>query len=525
MPRICQQYLFPLLCATAALEGSNNITQRDVVVIGGGSAGTYTAFRLQQEGLSVALLEKSNRLGGHVNTFQRRYQLLLVARGRNRTPPLGGGISTYANLNGDAKATTVVPSSMPWANSTAVSAALTNYVNLYNTQFPFLDDGFNLPDPVPKDILLSWTDFMAKYDLDAASFSAYSVNQGVVNEMTLPAIYAMKYFSSLTAGGFLGVGPPLITTSGFNNQGIYDKALQKLGEGQGAFLNAFITKVTRGADGVSVVMQTPSANGKTTTTTVQAKKLVIAIPPTLANFQAIGLDLSPEEERLFGQTSSRWYFDALLQNSGLPDDIALTNTDFSLPDGIPTADRMLLEVGQAGFVGVPGLHSLYYSSSNEISDADAQADILATLAKYRAANGLDTTVEPVFVGFNNHTPYELTVPADAIRNGYYKERNALQGCNNTWYTGAAWQAHDSTLIWNFTETAVVQKVVGVLRQGGNAAWNVAASVHGKYQDRGKADGLVLWVYIVGMKDSMSYEMNTAPTGASFAPQNWWQRQS
>jgi heterodisulfide reductase subunit A-like polyferredoxin len=37
---------------------------RDVVIIGGGSAGTYSAIRLQQMGLSVALIEKENRLGG-----------------------------------------------------------------------------------------------------------------------------------------------------------------------------------------------------------------------------------------------------------------------------------------------------------------------------------------------------------------------------------------------------------------------------------------------------------------------------
>ncbi|KAF7373847.1 Zn(2)-C6 fungal-type transcriptional factor [Mycena sanguinolenta] len=353
-------------------------------------------------------------------------------------PSDGDSVVTYANLNGDAKGRTSAPSSVPWANSTAAGDALSRYINLYNTQFPFLDDGFNLPDPVPEDILLSWADFMAKFDLDAASFSVYQTNQGVGNEMTLPAIYAMKYFSSLTAGGDLGIGPPFITTANFNNQGIYDKALNKLGQGEGAFLSAAITRITRTDDGVAVVMHTP--DGKTTT--INAKQLVLAIPPVVADLRAIGLDLSPEEE-----------------NPLRPGELQ--------PDGIPTSDRMVLRVGKTGLLdGVPGLKLLDYSSTSAISDADAQADILATLAKYRAANGLDASVEPVFAGFNNHEPYELTVPVDAIRNGYYKKRNALQGRQNTWYTGAAWQAHDSTLIWNFTETAVVEKVVKVLCRGG-----------------------------------------------------------
>ncbi|KAF7373841.1 Flavin-containing superfamily amine oxidase [Mycena sanguinolenta] len=468
-----------LLCVTGALGSGGSTLQRDVVVVGGGSSGTYTAIRLQQEGLSVALLERNNRLGGHVNTFQVPnttatfdYGVILfhnitVATNyfstlgvETITAPSGGdSVVTYANLNGDAKGQTVAPPGVLWANSTAAGEALTRYINLYNTQFPFLDDGFNLPDPVPEDILLSWADFMAKYDLDAASFSAYQVVQGVGDEMALPAIYVMKYFSGLTAGGFLGIGPPLITTADFNNQGIYDKALDKLGQGEGAFLNATITRITRNNDGVAVVMHTP--DGKATT--VNAKQLVLAIPPVVADLRAIGLDLSPEEENLFGQASFRYYFDSVIQNTGIPDNVSITNIDFAEPDGIPTSDRMVLGVGESG---VPGLKVLYYSSTSAISDADAQTDILATLARYRAANGLNASVEPVFVGFNNHEPYEVTVPVDAIRNGYYKKRNALQGCQNTWYTGAAWQAHDSAMIWNFTETVVVEKVVKVLCRGG-----------------------------------------------------------
>ncbi|KAF7343901.1 hypothetical protein MVEN_01678800 [Mycena venus] len=419
-----------LSCATAALAGNHSYISRDVVVIGGGSSGTHAAFRLRQEGLSVALLERGNRLGGHVNTFRVPntntsfdfgvifYHNISVASNYFSAlgvdiiaaPSGGTSVSTYADINGDAKATTLVPPSMPWANSTAVTTATEKYVNLYNTQFSFLDDGFNFPDPVPEDILLPWADFMAKYGLDPISFSAY------------------KYFSSLTAGGFLGIGPALITTADFNNQGIYDKALEKLGEGEGAFLNVTINHITRDEGGVSVTMKTPYGGEQT----VRAKQLIIAIPPVVADLRAVGLDLSAEEEHLFGQASFRWYFDAVIRNSGLPDDIALSNIDFTKPDGIPIAPQIVLAVGQVGLTtGVPGLQSLYYSSDRNISNTDAQADILATLARYRAANGLDTSVKTEFVGFHNHEPFELTVPVDVIRKGYYKERNKLQGCRNT----------------------------------------------------------------------------------------------
>ena len=43
--------------------------ERDVCIIGGGSSGTYAAIRLQQMGVTVALIEKEDRLGGKQTTF------------------------------------------------------------------------------------------------------------------------------------------------------------------------------------------------------------------------------------------------------------------------------------------------------------------------------------------------------------------------------------------------------------------------------------------------------------------------
>src|ERR1700743_3765387 len=42
--------------------------EADVVVVGGGSAGTYTAVRLGDLGKSVVVVEAKDRLGGHAET-------------------------------------------------------------------------------------------------------------------------------------------------------------------------------------------------------------------------------------------------------------------------------------------------------------------------------------------------------------------------------------------------------------------------------------------------------------------------
>ena len=45
------------------------VIERDVCIIGGGSSGTYSAIRLQQMNKTFALIEREDRLGGHVNTY------------------------------------------------------------------------------------------------------------------------------------------------------------------------------------------------------------------------------------------------------------------------------------------------------------------------------------------------------------------------------------------------------------------------------------------------------------------------
>lgn len=47
---------------------SSDVIIRDVAVIGGGSSGTYSAINLQLLGQSVAVVERDDYLGGHVNT-------------------------------------------------------------------------------------------------------------------------------------------------------------------------------------------------------------------------------------------------------------------------------------------------------------------------------------------------------------------------------------------------------------------------------------------------------------------------
>lgn len=61
--------LFWSASAVKPCQNSTDIIERDVAIIGGGSAGTYAAVRLKDLGKSVIVIEKDVVLGGHTDTY------------------------------------------------------------------------------------------------------------------------------------------------------------------------------------------------------------------------------------------------------------------------------------------------------------------------------------------------------------------------------------------------------------------------------------------------------------------------
>ena len=100
---------------------------------------------------------------------------------------------------------------------------------------------------------------------------------------------------------------------------------------------------------------------------------------------------------------------------------------------------------------VSGLKSVQFGASSVFpSDASVEAAILSEIAKLKTAGTITTIANPEFAAYNNHSPYELRVPAAAVKSGFYKRLNGLQGQQNTWWTGAAFDKHDSGDLWAFT---------------------------------------------------------------------------
>jgi hypothetical protein len=459
--------LFTLLC-TLALAGDgindadfpNNIITRDVCIIGGGSGGTYPAIRLQQMGKSVVVVEKKAVLGGHTNTYIDPVTGAPVDYGvavwedipvvQNYFAYLGVALTTvdtnapspFVTDFADFASSTIIPSSaLPQGNPAAAFAMYLAQL----AKYPYLDDGFDLPSPIPDDLLLPFGDFIKKYQLDGIAYIAFQYAQGTGNMLAQLTLYILKLINTEVVGGILN---HFLTTAQHDNHELYDKALAELGSD--ALLNSTVIRIDRSEDDyVRAVVSTPSGQKL-----IKAKKLLIAIPPKLHNLGF--LDLDGDERHLFGQFNNSYYWTSIVRNSGVPDNTSLENLAPTALEGIPAMPGIYAILAS----GVPGLHQVYYGSSYPIPTHKVKSEILSTIASLVKAAGFPPAPGPaVFAAFSDHSPFELTVSTDAIKGGFYQQVNALQGKHQTWWTGAAWQTEDSSLIWNFTEYNILPQLV------------------------------------------------------------------
>jgi hypothetical protein len=431
----------------AAGEGglSGEVIERDVCVIGGGSAGTYTAVRLRDLGQSVVVVEHKDRLGGHCETYTDPATGLTTDIGVIVFPDLpvvrgyfgrfgvtlatadlgGGGPASYA----DFRTGQVVPGYAP-----PVPAALPAYLGILE-QYSYLTRGFYLPDPVPAALLQPFGEFVVANGLGSIVPLVAQYAQGLNGVLQLPALYVLKNFSldvvqNILAGSFL-------STPDHDNSALYLAATAFLGED--VLLSTTVAAARRGGNGVQL-----SAVGPGGPVTIRARKLVITIPPlpsALAEF-----DLDARELGLFGQFQQGNYYTGLLRLPGVPDDMTVENIGADTPYNLAP----LPGIYGISPSSVPGLFNVKFGSNVPLTDIQVTASILESLDRLQAPGTIPAT-RPSFADYSSHAPFELTVAAQDIAAGFYSSLYGLQGRRSTYWTGATFQTHNSALIWQFTE--------------------------------------------------------------------------
>lgn len=452
----------------SSFTAANTIT-RDVAVIGGGSAGTFSAISLKDKKKSVVVVEIKNRLGGHTETYKdpktgrgidmgviiwhnvsvvtdyfKRLNVSLIVEGSDGT----GGIQTpdeiYDLKTGKAFAD-------PRPNQTAVGAAFQKYSEQL-LKYPQLDNGLFLPDPVPDDLVMPFGQFAKKYGIEAAIPTMYQYNAGLGDILTIPTVENMRIWGlglvSALQTGFL-------TTARHNNSELYAKAQAELLSAESLLLRSEVVYSERDSKGVRLVISTPTGNKL-----IKAKKLLITIPPKIDALRPF--DLSTQEARVFRNLSNTGYYTSIVTNTGLPDSLSITNLSPDTPYNIPTLPAVY-NIGSS--IYTPGLKLAFYgsplsSSSPGLPDKSVLDAITASIKRLQNANpGKFNKTTPSFVQYSSHAPFYLQAKAEDIKRGIYKEMYALQGERSTWWTGATWRAQDSSEIWRFTEGVVLPGVL------------------------------------------------------------------
>lgn len=449
------------LVAETRNEAADEVITRDVAIIGGGSSGTYAAVRLRDSGRSVVVIEKEDALGGHTHTYQdpttnktidfgvvvfNNEQLVKDYLGRLDIP---WKVAPPSLLGSDTDALYVDVHTGEVINHTAPDPGpgLAAYAGLL-AKYPYLETGLFLPDSVPEDLVLPFGDFVAKYpNISSAVPTIFNFGQGLGDTLYQPTLYVLKLVSQDVVRD-ISIG--WLTTANEANHEIYDKALELLG--QDVLLQSRVISTDRSAnDTVKVVVGTPLGNK-----TIQAKKLLVAIPPKLDNL--IGFDLDANEKALFGQFLNTGYYTSLVRHTGLPDNLTVITLS---PDNNPSQLPQLPGVYSISPTVVSGLFDIKYGSPTGLPDDFVKADIMAFLQQLRQSgvaredNTEERQQQPEFVQFRGHVPFELTVSPAAIQSGFYKRLYALQGRRNTYYTGAAFQTQNSFMLWNYTEWHVL----------------------------------------------------------------------
>jgi hypothetical protein len=159
------------------------------------------------------------------------------------------------------------------------SGALTGYGEQLQ-KYPYLLNSWDLPSPIPEDLLLPFRDFVAKYNLQAEAFSVFSGGRGFTNLLDQLTVNVMKMvgLSYLSARAGAAIAP----ASGLNDE-IYTKALARLGSD--ALLSSRVVAALRNSGrGVRLVVETPSGRKL-----IKASKLLISIPPLLDNCTQVHL--------------------------------------------------------------------------------------------------------------------------------------------------------------------------------------------------------------------------------------------
>ncbi|KAL8284404.1 hypothetical protein RB597_001856 [Gaeumannomyces tritici] len=439
-----------------------DIIVRDVCVIGGGASGSHAAVRVQDSGKSVVVIETKDRLGGHVDTYNDprtgapvdfgvlAYLDLpgvkdFFARFKIPTIPITG--SPFQNKYVDFKTGKTVDG-YPAFSQDDVRAALTTFAMTtlkYNDLF--FPGYFGLVElqkkggAVPEDLIMPFGQFVAKYKIEAAVPTIWTFASGLGDVLAAPTVFVLQNINAVHLGQIQSGG--MFRTA--NNSALYDAVAHQLGPGS-VMYGSRVAAADRRADGVTLLVKGRCGKDEL----VKARRLLVTIPPTKDNMHQFDADAA--ENDIFAKWTATDIQVGLLTGSDMPDGISINNADPSnatlhLPKGT--------YVDPIASTGIPGIFRTMVVGPAG-TGVQAAKDLVRSAVRGFGAAGTFSNVGGIdFPAWSDHGVSQLRVSGADIAAGFYTKLYALQGQKSTWFTGAAWGADYTSILWVFTEKGVL----------------------------------------------------------------------
>lgn len=320
---------------------------------------------------------------------------------------------------------------------------------------------FNFPDKdsIPEDLLMPFRDFVEKYDLEAAVPQLWDATaQGIGDTMDVPTLWVIQAVAVPMAKALLGAAAAAVPASGrlFD---LFDAVAEFLGDDVLYSSTVVSAKRNRGKKtGVTLKVEN-AATGELTC--IEAKRLLIAIEPTpenMAPFRPDGV-----ERKVFEKIGFSTVYAGILQHPSLQVNTAYTDR---LPSTGPSNFTEFPVAAQVGRIDHLGDTKDLFQFTAVGTEEDTEESIKALIARSIDAMIEAGTIpasegELTFSAFADHGKMHPRVTAEDLRAGFIQKQLALQGHRSTWYTGAAFSAGFSTVLWEYNKVLLPKMVEGL----------------------------------------------------------------
>ncbi|KAI1501371.1 hypothetical protein F5X99DRAFT_409154 [Biscogniauxia marginata] len=443
-----------IIGSIVCLAAADDIIERDIAILGGGSTGTYAAVNLGDLNQTVVVIERNDRMGGHTHTytdpatgspvnygvmFYHNDQIVHSFHERLGVPLSSGSVAGNTSTQFADFSKGIVLNGF---STGSIGADYTNELNKY----PYLENGYNLPDNIPEDLFLPWAEYIQKHNINSSAIQSFRGPNPAGNPLERLSLYQFNFVNSLMIDQMAG---NIVHNANNDNAEIYRKAQDEIGV-DNVLLSSTVVSGNRSSSGVELRVSTPTGEK-----VIRAKQLVVAAPPQAENLAPIGLD--DRESGILSQIGGYPFYAGVVVNTGLPEGFDFENvgqnTEFHVPD-LPYA----LHISPSSTV--PGLYTYTYGSLEPKTRAEVEAattQAIKNLQEALKSSGSDTTATPNFVAFDDESPFHPEQSADSVKNGFFADMYGLQGYRSTWYVSALFVLNASQL-WNNTQALLPQIV-------------------------------------------------------------------